>query len=197
MLPERRGTGLPVTRSTWRSGQHLPWGRDRGSFSLGPTSPWGPLLPSGLPSPLTPGELHFTLNMCSLGTLPNLSPNRDLGPFHVPCVSCLVVSNSLQPHGLRPTRLVCPWNSPGKNTGVGSHFLLQGIFLLRDWTQVSCIAGRFFTIWATSEALGNLKTRRQSIITSLCWGNGHQMAWLLPIKILGKKRGPQVQGNCG
>ena len=27
------------------------------------------------------------------------------------------------------TRLLCPWNSPGKNTGVGSHFLLQGIFL--------------------------------------------------------------------
>ena len=26
------------------------------------------------------------------------------------------------------TRLLCPWNSPGKNTGVGSHFLLQGIF---------------------------------------------------------------------
>ena len=27
-----------------------------------------------------------------------------------------------------PTRLLCPWNSPGKNTGVGSHSLLQGIF---------------------------------------------------------------------
>ena len=28
----------------------------------------------------------------------------------------------------RPSRLLCPWNSPGQNTGVGSHFLLQGIF---------------------------------------------------------------------
>ena len=28
-----------------------------------------------------------------------------------------------------PTRLLCPWDSPGKNTGVGCHFLLQGIFL--------------------------------------------------------------------
>ena len=27
-----------------------------------------------------------------------------------------------------PTRLLCPWDSPGKNTGVGCHFLLQGIF---------------------------------------------------------------------
>ena len=43
-------------------------------------------------------------------------------------VSSLVVSNSLQSHGLQPTRLLCPWDSPGKNTGVGCHFLLQGIF---------------------------------------------------------------------
>ena len=39
-----------------------------------------------------------------------------------------VVSVSLQPHALQPTRLLCPWDSPGKNTGVGSHFLLWGIF---------------------------------------------------------------------
>ena len=42
--------------------------------------------------------------------------------------SRLVMSNSLQPRGLKPTRLLCPWDSPGKNTGVGCHFLLQGIF---------------------------------------------------------------------
>ena len=35
----------------------------------------------------------------------------------------------LQPHGLEPARLLCPWDSPGKNTAVGCHFLLQGIFL--------------------------------------------------------------------
>ena len=37
---------------------------------------------------------------------------------------CSVVSDSLWPHGLYPTRLLCPWDFPGKNTGVGSHFLL-------------------------------------------------------------------------
>ena len=42
--------------------------------------------------------------------------------------SCLVVSDSLWPHGLQPIRLLCPWSSPGKNTGVGCHALLQGIF---------------------------------------------------------------------
>ena len=36
--------------------------------------------------------------------------------------------DSLQPHGLWPARLLCPWDSPGKKTGVGCHFLLQGIF---------------------------------------------------------------------
>ena len=40
-------------------------------------------------------------------------------------------------------------DSPGKNTGVGCHALLQGIFP----TQISCISGRFFTIWATRKAV--------------------------------------------
>ena len=39
-----------------------------------------------------------------------------------------VMSNSLQSHGLYPSRLLCPWDSPGQNTGVGSHSLFQGIF---------------------------------------------------------------------
>ena len=44
-------------------------------------------------------------------------------------VSRSVVSDSQWPHGHYTARLLCPWNSPGKNTGVGSHSLLQGIFL--------------------------------------------------------------------
>ena len=51
-----------------------------------------------------------------------------------PCqsVSCSVVSNSLRPCGPRVSaRFLCPWDSPGKNTGVGSHSLLQGIFLIQ------------------------------------------------------------------
>ena len=38
------------------------------------------------------------------------------------------MSDSLQPYGPQPTRLLCSWGSPGKNTGVGCHTLLQGIF---------------------------------------------------------------------
>ena len=33
---------------------------------------------------------------------------------------------TLQPHGLQTARLLCPWDSPGKNIGVGCHFLLTG-----------------------------------------------------------------------
>ena len=40
-----------------------------------------------------------------------------------------VLSDSLQPYGLQPSRFLCPWDSPGKNTGVSCHCLLQGIFL--------------------------------------------------------------------
>ena len=38
------------------------------------------------------------------------------------------MSDSLQPHQLEPPKLFCPWDSPGKNIGVGCHSLLQGIF---------------------------------------------------------------------
>ena len=44
-------------------------------------------------------------------------------------VSHSVLSDFLRPHGLWPTRLLCLWNSPGKNIAVGHHSLLQRIFL--------------------------------------------------------------------
>ena len=62
-----------------------------------------------------------------------------------------LLSDSLQPHGLQPNRLLCPQNSPGKNTGVGSCSLPQGIFPTQELNLVSCIAGRFLTISATRE----------------------------------------------
>ena len=39
----------------------------------------------------------------------------------------LLMSNSVRPHRRQPTRLPHPWDSPGKNTGVGCYFLLQCI----------------------------------------------------------------------
>ena len=48
-------------------------------------------------------------------------------PFRV--LSHSVGCDSLQSSGLQPARLLCPWDFPGKNSGVGCHLLLQGIFL--------------------------------------------------------------------
>ena len=43
------------------------------------------------------------------------------------CV-CVCVCECVLSSRLQPARLLCPWDFPGKNTGVGCHFLLQGIF---------------------------------------------------------------------
>ena len=50
--------------------------------------------------------------------------------FPLACVRAqlLRLSFSFQPHGLQTSGLLCPWGFPGKNTGVGCHALLQGIF---------------------------------------------------------------------
>ena len=45
---------------------------------------------------------------------------------------CSVTSDSFQPQGLQSTRLFCPWNFPGKNTGVGCRSLLQGMMRTQE-----------------------------------------------------------------
>ena len=53
------------------------------------------------------------------------------------CEVTSVVSNSLWPYGPQPARLLCPWDSPGKSTGVGCHLSFsKGSFWPRDWTRV-------------------------------------------------------------
>ena len=139
--------------------------------------------PGDLPGPwIEPAcLLHWqvdSLNECHLGKSESESHS--------------VMSDSLWPHELQPSRLLCPWNSPGENTGVGLFLtLLQGIFPTqgsnpclpycrwtlyhlshqgrprilewiaypfsrvssqpRNWTRVSCTAGRFLISWATRE----------------------------------------------
>ena len=164
---------------------------------------------------------------CSPPKLPKMvasSHTEGVFNLYVGCLWCWcsVVSDCLQSRGLKPPRLLFPWDFPGKNTGVSCHFFLQGIFptqglthlfeLLhwqadslplepsesecwsrsvcltlcddmdytvhgilqarilewvafpfsrassqpRKWTQVSHIAGRFFTSWAIRKAQDNL-----------------------------------------
>ena len=59
-----------------------------------------------------------------------------------------VVSNSLRSHGLQLTRLLRPWNFPGKSPGVGCHFLLQGIFPTQGMNLGSpTLQADAFTTW--------------------------------------------------
>ena len=69
--------------------------------------------------------------------------------IHIHTYMCVLshslVSNSLQCCGLQPARLLFSWDSPGKNTGVGCHFFLQGIFL----TQGLNLHLLFLSHWQT------------------------------------------------
>ena len=51
------------------------------------------------------------------------------------CLVTSVVSDSLRRYGLSPIRQISPWDSPGNNTEVGCHALLQGIFPTQDTYQ--------------------------------------------------------------
>ena len=67
------------------------------------------------------------------------------------------MSDSVRPYGLWPTRLFHPWESPGKNTGVGCRALLQGVFLTQGMNlhlslTSLILASGFFTTRATWEA---------------------------------------------
>ena len=68
-----------------------------------------------------------------------------LKPYCMPSnFSCV----SLHPHGLSPARLLCPWNSPGKNTELVAMPSSRGSSWPRDWTMspvAPVLAGRYFT----------------------------------------------------
>ena len=81
----------------------------------------------------------YTSFLFPLGLSFDLFSSSKLLTYGLHC--CLVAQSCLtfsQPHGAQPTRLLCPWDFPCKNTGVGCHFLLQGIFLTQGFC-ISCI----------------------------------------------------------
>ena len=84
--------------------------------------------------------------------------------------SCSVVSDSLRPHGLQPTRLLCPWDFPGKSTGVGCHCLLQ-IQVLGTQDLLICLLSHvrvFVTLWTVAlQALPSMRFSRQEYWSGL------------------------------
>ena len=103
---------------------------------------WGCYLKRGCFSP--PGWNHLPPTLARKPpSVKHLTMTRE-------CVlkwNSLICVRLLWPHGL-----YSPWNSPGHNTGVSSLSFLQGIFPTLGSTQVSHVAGRFFTSWATRKA---------------------------------------------
>ena len=80
-----------------------------------------------------------------------------------------VVSNSLWPHGLEPTRLLCPWDCTSKNSGVCCHFYLQGIsptqggnLHLLHWRCILCF-------WTNGEMFATNLLNWKSIIFWFCF----------------------------
>ena len=92
------------------------------SSSIAPFSPQ-PFPASGS----FPRSWLFASDGQSIGVSASASvlPMNIQGSLPFSSVQLLVMSDSVQPHRRQPTRLLCPWDSPGKNTGVGCHFLLQ------------------------------------------------------------------------
>lgn len=96
------------------------------------------------------------------------------------------MSNSLPPHGLWSSRLLCSWNFPDKNTGEGCHFLLQGIFPdpgIKPLSQMSpALANGFFTTSAIWEALNTCLppyTLPLSNMANIATCSPHIIFWLL------------------
>ena len=103
-----------------------------------------------------------------------------------------VVSDSLWPHGLYPTRLLLPWDFPGKILEWVAISFSRRSSLSRDWTRVSCIVGRCFTIWATRNVL-------QTCMQTECFFPPKFMCWNLVLKeiVLGRGTSGEMLGQEG
>ena len=81
--------------------------------------------------------------------------NVSKAPSREPDIECCLAAHScpalFQPHGLWLARLLCLWNFPGKNTGMGCCFLLQGIFLTQGSNSRLLLSRRILYHWATWE----------------------------------------------
>ena len=130
-LPSERGWRGPAARPAWEKPEVQPavsgQPEDLPACAVRTTA-WGRATPpAGLTSPPP------LLQACT----------------HTVCVWAAQSCPTLRPHRQQPTRLLCPWDSLGKNTGVGYYFLLQGTFPTQGAEPVSCAADGF--VWATGK----------------------------------------------
>ena len=105
-------------------------------------------------------------------------------------VSHSVVSDSLWPPWLQPTRFLCPWNSPGKNTVVGCHSLLQGIFLIQGSPalQADSLPSEPPSVSANHEEL--------SVPRAPPWGRLVPGSWLKTGRLSGSRKSLSLAQCC-
>ena len=105
-----------------------------------------------------------------------LAKNRGLGSSS----SCSVVFHCLRPHGLEPTRLHCPWNSPGKKAGVSCHSLLQEIFLTQGSNphllplQADCLSSEPWVVSIDYPGLRMNVVKKQTLNKKFTVGKGYK-----------------------
>ena len=114
--------------------------------------------------------ISLCFHICSLGLI-SPSPEWNPRPSHDFSdhsevglrVSPSVISYSLWAQGLWPAGLLCSWNPPGKNMGVGSHSLLQGVFPtqgsnpdLLHWRQI------LYHLSHQGSPIASIKTKHQN-----------------------------------
>ena len=77
--------------------------------------------------------------------------------------SCSVVSDSSRPHGLKPTRLLLPWDFPGKSTGVGCHCIHHLCYLAGGITDTASV----FSHFCSNLLSGNENKKQENLSISL------------------------------
>ena len=116
------------------------------------------------------------------------------------------MSDSVRPHRRQPTRLPRPWDSPGKNTGVGCHFVLQ-CMKVKSESEVAQCARLLATPWTTYLAPPSMGFSRQEYhsgvpwtLDNLMWGQEHPQVFVIhcfPVvceRVTGRKaRGLQME----
>ena len=91
------------------------------------------------------------------------------------------MSNTLWPQGLQPIKILCLWNSPVKNAGLGSQSLFEGTFLTQDPTWVACTAGNLLGF----EVISSLDTFQiKLMLTSECKSLGLRFYFFLVSRIV-------------
>ena len=81
---------------------------------------------------------------------------------------CLVAKVSFDILWTVGCQLLCPWDFPSK-VGLSCHFLLQGIFVTKDWTHISCIGRRILYHWTTLEEPEMLTSCKSTTGTKDIW----------------------------